>query len=159
MTVINPDPNQANIILQTKNGRNIPNVQSHETSPFERNQYSRFERNFTSVKFRSNPNPAYNCHGLTFASRRTAITDNPSLYHILEDDRYEEIQKDNVLPGDVILYFSDNGDIEHSGIVVSEPDRYLKIPDVVSKWGRYKEVIHPANNCPYTYNVKYYRVR
>ena len=78
---------------------------------------------------------------------------------IQNDDNYKNIENDKILPGDIILYFSDNGDIEHSGIVISEPSQYLKIPDVLSKWGKYKEVIHAANVCPYTYNVKYYRVR
>ena len=114
---------------------------------------------FHSIEFRTNPNPIYNCHGLAFSSRRTGITDtdNEALCHILDDDGYEPIEKDNVLTGDIILYLSDNGDIEHSGIVVSEPDRNLRIPDVLGKWGRYKKVIHAANNCPYTFNFRYYR--
>ena len=108
---------------------------------------------------RTNPNPIYNCHGLTFASRRTWITDNESLHHIINDDGYKKIDLEQVLPGDIILYFSEDGDIMHSAIVISKPDNHLKIPQVLSKWGKYKEIIHVANNCPYDFNVEYYRVK
>lgn len=157
--VISQGPNEKSIIMQTKIGRDIPNSQSHEISAFERNQYSRIDKDFHYIKFRTNPNPIYNCHGLIFASRRTGISDNEALHHILDDDGYAEIEEGDVIPGDTILYFSTDGDIEHSGVVVSKPDKQLRIPDVLSKWGKYKEVIHAANNCPYTFNVKYYRVK
>ena len=84
------------------------------------------------------------------------------------EDCYSEI--DSPIPGDIILYYTDEGDVEHSGIVVSEPVNepvgiddpnihLIRLPMVVSKWGAWREVLHFANHCPYTFtDVKYYRV-
>jgi hypothetical protein len=77
---------------------------------------------------------------------------------ILKDDSYDEVPAKDAMPGDVILYFHE-GDIEHSGVVVSEPGTLL-VPYVCSKWGKYSEVVHLANRCPYSFELtKYYRVK
>lgn len=158
--IITPNrPSNTAIVLQTRMGNEIPNSQSYEISLFETNQFPNYEINHPYVKFRTPPNPVYNCHGLVFASKRTGIHRSDVFQTILDDDGYTEIERDNVLPGDVILYYNEDGDIEHSGIVISKPDEHIKIPQVVSKWGRYKEVVHYANDSPYTFaNVRYYRV-
>lgn len=80
---------------------------------------------------------------------------------MLKDDGYEEVDAGEYRPGDLIVYFGETGDIEHSGIVVefAPDDLRLKIPRVLSKWGVGSEWVHPANDCPYSFaNVKYYRV-
>ena len=158
-TIIIPNkPHNTSITLQTRMGNEIPNIQSHEISALERNQFPYYEKGHPYVKFRTPPSPIYNCHGLVFASKRTSIFSD-ILQTILKDDCYTEIKQEEVLPGDIILYYTEDGDIEHSGIVISEPDANLNIPQVVSKWGRYKEVVHSANDCPYSFaDVRYYRV-
>jgi hypothetical protein len=61
---------------------------------------------------------AYNCHGLTFACRRTCVHASAQVRQILEHDGYERVPKvEDVLPGDIILYVSE-GDVEHSGVVI-----------------------------------------
>jgi len=153
------DPKETHIILQTRKGTGIPNTQSHEYSALELRQFPLIEKDHPQAKFYMTPIPSYNCHGFTFASRRTGIVDNQALQTILDEDGYTEVGVDAVLPGDIILYYTGDGDIEHSGIVVSEPDKDLKIPRVVSKWGKYKEVVHYANDSPYSWtNPKYFRV-
>ncbi|MGO8761968.1 MAG: hypothetical protein ACLP2P_02765 [Desulfobaccales bacterium] len=145
------------IIVQTRQGNNILNEQLFTISSFEQNQFPEYIM-YVNAKFRTKPTAIYNCHGLTFASKRTNIFDVDQLFKILEEDRYFEIASEDILPGDIILYFSPEGDIEHSGVVIREPDAYLKIPQIYSKWGKYCEAIHFANNCPYDFsNVKYYR--
>jgi hypothetical protein len=147
------------IVVQTRKANNITNNQCHESSAFEKNQFPEYEKKYPRVTYRTPPIPIYNCHGLTFASRRTRIFRSEEVRKILLDDGYSEIEKDKVKPGDIIIYYAEDGDVEHSGLVVSEPDKYFRIPSVVSKWGSYREVIHVANDCPYTFvNVKYYRV-
>ncbi|HTQ59585.1 MAG TPA: hypothetical protein VMI32_05150 [Candidatus Solibacter sp.] len=98
----------------------------------------------------------YNCHGLTFASRRTRIEEAAEIKKIIEDDEYVEINRNEALPGDVVVYYVD-GDPEHSGIVVSmEP---LAGPLVLSKWGFCQEVVHRIPECPYdARHVVFYRV-
>jgi len=79
---------------------------------------------------------------------------------ILRDDGYERIlNESDVLPGDVVVYY-ENGKAEHSGIVVEAPtNTELGIPRVVSKWAKAHEVVHWANQCPYSLaNICFYRI-
>ena len=150
---------ETDIALETREGKPIPNSQSHEFSPAEIAQYAILERAWAQVEFRTPPNPIYNCHGLTFASKRTGIWETAALHTILNDDGYTEVDGSEVLPGDIILYYTETGDVEHSGIVVTTPNDQLGIPKVVSKWGRYREAVHWAHMCPYEFsNMRYYRV-
>lgn len=143
----------------------IDNEQRDEISPFDRHQQEQLagipRRERENGVIRRAPGCCrYNCHGLTFASRRTGIWDAESVTKILKMDGYEKIQPSDVLPGDVLLYVSAEGDIEHSAVVVIKPTREsLNIPIVFSKWGIGPEFIHPANNCPYAFNNhEYYRI-
>jgi len=103
------------------------------------------------------PSRKYNCHGLTFASRRTWIWQSSEIAKIIRDDDYEVVDLKDVCPGDVAVYYKD-GDAEHSGIVVQKGD--LGVPLVLSKWGPCHEVVHLVWQCPYDAgNVVYYRIR
>ncbi|NQS97212.1 MAG: hypothetical protein HQ591_02050 [candidate division Zixibacteria bacterium] len=97
---------------------------------------------------------------MTFASRRTGIFDSQEIHQILKDDKYKLIALDEVLPGDIILYFSDDGDIEHSGLVITAPTKSLfGFPMIVSKWGAGHEFIHSAVIHEYSKsNIRCYRV-
>lgn len=152
--------NEKSIRLDTALGNHIDNGQIFEISQFEKGQFSQIEKKWKgSVELRCPPTPRYNCHGMTFASRRTGIFNAETINKILHEDGYRKIASNSVLPGDVIIYVSVDGDFEHSGIVVSSPDKDLNVPRVVSKWGKYSEFLHWANNCPYTFeNAQYYRV-
>ncbi len=155
-------PPEKEIALETAKGRQIPNAQQQEISSSERTWYRRLEQDYApDITRRSDLNPRYNCHGMTFASRRTGIFETPAIRNILSDDSYEKVEPDDVLPGDVILYIGDDGDVEHSGIVVSIPKKpLLSIPLVCSKWGKYAELLHLANRSPYNFaNARYYRVK
>ena len=153
-------PQFIELALETAEKNKIPNAQSKELSSQDLLQVTDIEKKWgDKIIPRSGPTPIYNCHGLVFASRRTGIFDNSSIRQILEDDRYHEIQKEDTLPGDIVIYFN-KGDIEHSGIIITVPsENLLKIPLVYSKWGKYSEVIHLQNQCPYNLSeIKYYRV-
>ncbi len=149
------------IALSTRKGTDIPNYQSREISHFEANQHSDLAKKHGVMCTRNPGTPIYNCHGMAFASRRTCITDPPALRTILDEDDYEEIDKAGVLPGDIIVYMSGNGDMEHSGVIIQEPSQaILNVPVVMSKWGKGCEVIHYGNKCPYDFSiVKYYRIK
>jgi hypothetical protein len=66
------------------------------------------------------------------------------------------------MPGDIIIYLNpeNDGDIEHSGIVIEKgSERTLGVPIVCSKWGSGREYVHLASHCPYTFaKPKYYRI-
>jgi hypothetical protein len=160
--IIEPVP-VPGIITQTAKGNPIPNAPMHEISEVDRNKnFVHLERKYgKTFRMRTASTPRYNCHGMTFASRRTAICDEGDLRLILSDDNYEELKNNEALPGDIIVYFDAKGEIEHTGIVLTEPQLEVSgFPDVFSKWGKYHELIHAANNCPYNWgNIKYFRIR
>ena len=151
---------EVQLLLETSKRKPIKNYQQKEISKYELSLIVGLENEYgNKIWKRSEPSPTYNCHGMTFAARRTGIFDSIEIEKILKDDDYVEITRDEILPGDIIIYYGEDGDPEHSGIVITPPDpNLLNIPKVCSKWGKYSEVIHYANNCPYSFsNVKYYR--
>jgi hypothetical protein len=150
------------LALESCAARPIDNERLYEISAYETNLFRQFDADYGTNERRSDPTPIYNCHGLTFASRRTGIFESSTIGQILNEDGYVEIPQARVLEGDVIMYFDqESGDFEHSGIVILRPKpENLNVPVVCSKWGKYAEVVHLANNCPYNFGaVKYYRVR
>ena len=101
----------------------------------------------------------YNCHGLTFAARRTEIFSSSEVRRILQEDGYVRLGNlSDVVAGDIVLYIGDDGGIEHSGLVVECPALLPKIPRVLSKWGLGREFIHPFNYCPYPLVFEFHRL-
>ena len=127
-------------------------------------QKDRERRHPTAVRRRVGPCNTYNCHGLTFAARRTAI--RVGIDQIILDDDYQEISRANVLPGDLVIYYATTAftglvvnEIEHSGIVIAKDPGPLGAIRVLSKWGFGDEWVHFVNDCPYdSSHVKYYRI-
>lgn len=152
-------PNE--IPLATRSRQPIPNHQClDELTALDRQAVEGFERKFAGmITRRSRPTALYNCHGMALACRRTAIDEPSVVAMILREDNYSQISQSDVLPGDLMVYYGEDGDAEHSAIVVSKPDPDLGVPWVVSKWGKSGEYVHRANQCPYNYgNVICYRV-
>jgi hypothetical protein len=149
------------IALQTALGTDIENEQGTEISAFERNWSVRLAQDHPNAKFRTGLSPTYNCHGLTFASRRTRIWDVSLIQLILREDLFEEIKEQHhVLPGDIVIYRDYNGDATHSGIVADNVGP-LFIPRVVSKWGSGPETFHALHDVPPVYgaNHQFFRCR
>ncbi len=151
--------NTASIHFETRKGTSISNTQSLNISMFTRSQFPNIERKYPKAQPRSEPSGYFNCHGLVFAARRAEIINASEVQKILKEDEYIEIKSRDVMPGDVILYHTSDGDIEHSGIVVTSPEPPLFVPLVISKWGAWREVMHYANDCAYDFSAtKYYRI-
>jgi hypothetical protein len=146
------------ICLQTSLGNHIDNYQVRRLSDFEKREFPNFEK--YNVDFRSSPCPVYNCHGLSFAARRTNIDRASDIRKIISDDRYFRVDSKDVLPGDIVLYVdTESGDIPHSGVVVQVAKDLVSPIFVVSKWGKFKEAVHNVTNSPYLNCVhEYYRV-
>lgn len=147
--------------LESSAHSQIPNSQTLGASSLQPIHYQLLVSQYgPRVIPRTPPLARYNCHGLTFAGRRTAIVETSVVSKILVDDSYSQISLDDVLPGDIILYYGEDGDIEHSGIVIVAPSAsLLRIPKIVSKWGMYAELLHYANDCPYNFGgAKYFRI-
>lgn len=148
------------IRLETSKRTGIDNLQFFEISDFERNWAAEIPKLYR-VQQRTDMSPLYNCHGLTFACRRTRVTDTGGIARILSDDKWAEIEMRDLLPGDIVVYYSDEGEANHSGIVVSR-DEALGIPTICSKWGSAGEFIHLLTEYPRTLygpHQKFYRCR
>jgi hypothetical protein len=91
----------------------------------------------------------YNCHGLTFAARRTSVWESEAVQTILDDDGYLRIEWNEAIEGDIVIYL-ERGDFSHSGIVMTI-DRSGVVPVmwILSKWGHAHEVVHKVHECPY----------
>jgi len=148
------------IRLQTASRNDIPNTQRSEISAFERNWAADLSARYAPATIRTEVSASYNCHGLTFASRRTRIEEFSSLALILKDDKYEEVSRKQALPGDIVIYYDNNGDLTHSGLVVLN-DPPLYIPLICSKWGNGPELVHGLYNVPSVYGAdhRFYRCR
>jgi hypothetical protein len=153
------EPLRKGIKVQTRLGSEIANEQCSALTALDRSNFPDLERKWPNLRSRCEPTGIFNCHGLTFASRRTRIWETADVDKMLKEDDYKLIPYGEVLPGDVIVYESDEGEFEHSGIVIESPSGPLAYPIVVSKWGHYAEKIHAANNCPYNFlKARYYRI-
>jgi hypothetical protein len=119
----------------------------------EWNQLAEPLARFTKAERVSEACPVYNCHGLTFGSRRTQVTH--SVLPILEDDGFDLIPEKDARAGDVVLYSNPRGEVVHSGFVVARKSVEIItgsqsiIPIIWSKWGKGYEMIHPVGECPY----------
>src|ERR1700722_17323633 len=102
------------------------------------------------------PSFRYNCHGLTFAARRTGISDPAQVQRILNDDGYRKLTfNEPPISGDIAVYY-EAGDIVHSGIVVGSRGQDTM---VLGKWGDCHEAVHPIYHCPYPNTVaSFYRL-
>jgi hypothetical protein len=118
----------------------------------------------SAVCRRTPPIPCFNCHGLAFMARRTCIG-SAEVRQVLREDGYTEVPRKDVRPGDTILWIQSNGDIEHSGIVLSTGSDcvpFAPAPEasllILSKWGQGPEVIHREFMCPYSSKTVFMRV-
>lgn len=161
--ITNPtSPRQNSIALQTKQGRDIENTQYFHISPYDLHESQKLIRDYNQARLRHDASATYNCHGLTFASRRTWINETLQIIDILSDDNYVEINTKELLPGDIVIYYDSNyNEIYHSAIVIEEPTTINKllVPLVYSKWGIGPEFIHSLYNSPYGCNTKFYRCK
>ena len=153
-------PSYKQIILQTRLGNPIDNCQDVDFSINQ--QIPDYAHSMMGIKMRNSPNPYYNCHGLTFASSRTKVFPE-SIQMILDDDGYTQVEACDALPGDVVLYYDKQGEISHSGVIITESsEEGYGYPWVVSKWGVLNEVCHLAYDIPKEYQpfskLSYWRI-
>lgn len=158
--------NYPSIILHTRRGLNSEISNEQVDTPldlWDLHEAEIIKKEHPFATYRTGPCGYYNCHGLTFASRRTRIFEPTDIMRIINDDNYKLIQENDVLPGDIVMYYQ-KGDPQHSGIVLDVPTKEDHFPRilVLSKWGHGHEVIHAVRDCPYSIScdlIRYYRVQ
>ena len=142
------------LVIETKGKRRVPNEFGKPQRPRQSMDaaWDAFRQHWPNLQRRS-ADSTYNCYGLAFANRRTAVTDT-ALPIIFQDDGYRVITRTNALPGDVVVYRDQGDNITHVAIVLQ---RRLVISEdqddlvVVSQWGFDGEYIHPASEVPLQY--------
>ncbi len=160
-----PPPPPRGIALQTRGGWDIPN--SVESIPGD-NAVQLARKNLPTLPLQCTPlsgPTSYNCHGLTFASRRTSIPrpgedDDQVVRRILRDDGYERVQS---IPrvGDVVAYITD-GKIVHTGLVCRLDRVHTRATSATplvfiwSAWGSLGEFEHPATGLESMYGTPEY---
>ena len=95
----------------------------------------------------------YNCYGLAFACRRSAIVDEEDVSAILVDDGYRQLPWDPSawLSGDIVIYRDGNGAMVHVGVVAKKQVDLATgetSVEVVSAWGESGEYLHPIGDVP-----------
>lgn len=152
------------IALQTRAGNDIDNLQHWDINNQEWRELADLRKSYCSeahVTFYGSEWPVYNCHGLTFASRRTEVTGSTGdVYSILEEDGFTPLPDPvKPQPGDVAVYVDRDGDITHTAIVIELRDGMG--PWVWGKWGKGPEAVHYVGVCPYRKlggSIRYFRI-
>lgn len=141
----------AELPLATRQGRTIPNERRMELPPgtlrFAREKY---ERDKPAARLRTLTG-VYNCMGMAFASRRTWVWPE-DLGMILEGDEYHRLSgPDQAELGDVVVYHSPLGSVEHVGLVAQvniDLRQATRQIFVLSKWGALGEYFHQIDDVP-----------
>ena len=135
------------IKLETRTRKWIRNEQYDEFHPEQLKAAKlEMERSYRGIVTRS-LTATYNCHGLTFASRRTAVYESDDVQMILDEDGYKRLENRNdVERGDIVVFRRNkNAPISHTGLVIDwTPDlkTSTKKVTILSQWGRNGEYIH-----------------
>jgi len=148
-------PPHTKIEVRTRLDSDIDNVQPWHYSNFEWHQFgsqaAKYEQ-MGAVRV-SDACPVYNCHGFTFASRRTQVDEagEATIAKILDEDGYQEVPELHTKTGDVVVYYDDQGLTQHSGFVIGRiVGQGLEVPKIWSKWGKGYEWVHPLRICPWS---------
>ena len=134
--------------LETRARRFIHNVMRLEVEPEIMRERIRVTRETFPGAIPVSASIVYNCYGLVFAARRSAIVDEEDVHAILEDDGYKTMPWDPAawMVGDVVLYRNAAGELAHVGIVAGKTidlkTGNIKV-DVLSAWGDSGEYLHP----------------
>lgn len=104
---------------------------------------------------RIGPCGIYNCAGLVWASRRTAIYEDAEWDKIYQDDDYRELKGSELpMPGDLAIYLQSEVGYIHVGQVLSLDPGFsptgTPIPKILSKWSDVSgEYLHYPRDVPF----------
>jgi hypothetical protein len=103
---------------------------------------------------RTGPTGIYNCAGLVWASRRTAIYHDEEWDQVLREDEYTELgDVRDVSIGDIAVYTSEGAGYLHVGVVFGTEVVFRqgqRVPRILSKWDDMSgEYFHLAPNIPF----------
>ena len=147
--------------LATRAGERIPNVREFPLSPtVMKTRIRQHRESHPHIVVRSAAS-VYNCAGMVFASRRTAI-DIDLVRRILKEDGYRQIASEDMQMGDIVLYADQSQRVSHVGMIASmhvgmiasmpvERQGQLNPVRILSQWGSDGEYFHAPLDVPALY--------
>ncbi len=125
------------LALETRLGRPIANFIERKPGDRERRVYDLQRKKFGGNWINRKPAcGGYNCFGMVFASRRTAVLDaedaDAQIDDILGDDGYRPITEAEAVVGDLVLYKDKSIGLLHAARITRRGD--LKVLFALSKW-------------------------
>ena len=151
--LINPGgaDDKKSIDLATSRGRRIRNWQRGEQAQDALRDAARFATEGHDGRTLRSLTARYNCIGMAFANRRTCI-EPEEVPMILQDDEYSEVARPaDVMPGDLVIYEKEAGEVSHVAVVVSNDPRLTdggSVIRVLSQWGSDGEYLHDYRDVP-----------
>ena len=145
--LINPggDSDKESIRLATSQNTPIPNWRRLEQAPAALLEGMKIVLDKHPGRTLRSLTGQYNCFGMAFANRRTCI-EPEHVRTILREDGYAEITTaSDVLPGDLVIYHDEDGDVSHVAVVVSNVPNLADGSSsirVLSQWGSNGEYFH-----------------
>ena len=131
------------IRLETREGNRISNEQHRQRDSTAMAVAEELARHYGAETTRS-LSSVYNCFGMVFASRRTAVSPD-DIGMILTDDKYTRlVSVEEVMVGDLVLYTRDD-EYSHVAVVVRPQFGQGGMgnrPLVMSQWGADGEYLH-----------------
>lgn len=151
---------EAGIALETRQRTPIPNSQAPNVSSASLRKFQRLLQDHRDWRLRKPACGLYNCYGHIWASRRTAIYDQPAVELILREDGYRRLRpQESPINGDVLLYYVDAqyNSMLHVGSVcelrrlaLNNVEMGAPVPWILSKWDDSSgEVLHHVNDVPW----------
>lgn len=128
---------ERSIALETRKGRRIRNVVAPEPGEQAHRTYAAVRKKFGQTwTNRKGPCGGYNCYGMVFATRRTAIYEDDQIPGILEDDGYRKIGENEVRPRGIVLYRDRTRGLLHVALVLRRQkwEGAIPVPFALSKW-------------------------
>jgi hypothetical protein len=140
------------IIVQTRAGTNLDNFIGPDASGVCVNRFELLRRKHLGWEVRKPPTGGYNCAGMVWASRRTALPAPDDWSRVLIEDGYRQLSSSEAPRlGDLAVYFSHRSNrIMHIGRVcridrITQESRAL--PRILSKLDlTLGEVIHAVDD-------------
>jgi hypothetical protein len=151
---------EPSIAIETRTGKPIANRIASE--PGERELRVRAairERYGKNWKSRKPACGVYNCAGVAWASRRTAIYDDAAWDLIFAEDGYRKLPPgEPPVPGDLVVYREKDIGYLHVGVIVESEERLgnMVIPKVLSNWDDASgEYLHWYNDAAFYHEKDY----
>jgi len=144
------------IIVQTRRGTSIPNSVRPEPGEQQRRKYDRIRKKYGQRWTRRKAAcGVYNCFGMVFAARRTAILETCHVETILKEDGYRPLPSEEaVAPGDLVLYRDRAGKEPHHVALLLRKDE-LGAWFALSKWNDAcgEDIHHIQHHCWVDFDV------